>query len=160
MDLLSVMAHELGHIVLGMDESPASNDVMSEALPLGVRRMPTPDDLGLRPSAAWLRSHTSAGLKEPVEPTFPVGFATAVFPGGIVFSTGWYATRAPVPQETMSTVWPLFPIDASLVRVPSSALRTAVDELFTAHAKGSEPAMPSGSFVDAELNFLTEECTG
>ena len=65
MDLLSVMAHELGHIVLRMDESAAANDVMTEALPLGVRRLPTPDDLGLKPSAAWAGSHNSLGLKEP-----------------------------------------------------------------------------------------------
>src|SRR5207244_10659120 len=61
MDLLSVMAHELGHVVLAMDESPAANDVMTEALPLGVRRMPTPDDLGLPPSAAWSSSHSGNG---------------------------------------------------------------------------------------------------
>ena len=65
MDLLSVMAHELGHIVLGMDESSQPNDVMTEALQLDVRRMPTPYDLGLEPSAAWTGSHTGDGLKEP-----------------------------------------------------------------------------------------------
>ena len=64
MDLLSVMAHELGHVVLAMDESPAANDVMTEALPLGVRRMPTPDDLGRAPSAAWSSSHSGNGLRE------------------------------------------------------------------------------------------------
>jgi hypothetical protein len=59
MDLLTVMAHELGHIILGMDESPALNDVMTEALKLashyprfklGTQRysQPAPRRLGLR----------------------------------------------------------------------------------------------------------------
>jgi hypothetical protein len=39
---------------------------MTEALPLSVRRMPTPYDLGLKPSAAWNSSHTITGLKESV----------------------------------------------------------------------------------------------
>ncbi len=46
MDLLSVVAHEMGHVILNMDESAALNDVMTEALPEGVRRLPTPADLG------------------------------------------------------------------------------------------------------------------
>lgn len=46
MDLLSVVAHEMGHIILNMDESSAPNNVMTEALPEGVRRLPTPADLG------------------------------------------------------------------------------------------------------------------
>jgi uncharacterized repeat protein (TIGR01451 family) len=47
MDLLTVVAHEMGHLVLQMEESAEPNDVMTEALPVGVRRMPTPHDLGL-----------------------------------------------------------------------------------------------------------------
>jgi hypothetical protein len=66
MDLLSVLAHELGHIVLNMGESTAPDDVMTEALPAGVRQMPTPLDLGLTPSAAWVSSHNALGLKNTV----------------------------------------------------------------------------------------------
>jgi hypothetical protein len=65
MDLLTVMAHEFGHLILGMDESSQPNDVMTEALPAGVRRLPTPANLGLPPSAAWASSHTGAGLSLP-----------------------------------------------------------------------------------------------
>jgi hypothetical protein len=45
MDLLSVVAHEMGHLVLQMEESAELNDVMTEALPVGVRRMPVAHDL-------------------------------------------------------------------------------------------------------------------
>jgi hypothetical protein len=66
MDLVSVLAHEMGHIILAMGESAEANDVMTEALPEGVRRMPTPHDLGLAPSAAWSSSHKAVGLRNPV----------------------------------------------------------------------------------------------
>jgi hypothetical protein len=52
MDLLSVVAHEMGHVILNMEESTAPDDVMTEALPEGVRRLPTPADLGRVPVVA------------------------------------------------------------------------------------------------------------
>jgi hypothetical protein len=45
MDLLSVVTHELGH-VLGLGDSANLGDVMGEALSPGVRRLPTASDLG------------------------------------------------------------------------------------------------------------------
>ena len=52
MDLLSVMTHELGH-VLGLADSANLRDVMGEALSPGVRRLPTAGDL---PGAAHAAS--------------------------------------------------------------------------------------------------------
>jgi hypothetical protein len=62
MDLLSVVAHEMGHIILAMEESAQPNDVMTEALPVGVRRLPTPQDLGLEPSAAGANGQNPLSL--------------------------------------------------------------------------------------------------
>jgi hypothetical protein len=44
MDLLSVVAHELGHL-LGLDHDDRDGDVMGEALAIGVRRVPTAADV-------------------------------------------------------------------------------------------------------------------
>ncbi|MGH7894645.1 MAG: Ig-like domain-containing protein, partial [Candidatus Binatia bacterium] len=48
-DLLTVMAHELGHVLgLGHAGASAPQSVMSPVLADGIRRLPTPDDLALR----------------------------------------------------------------------------------------------------------------
>jgi hypothetical protein len=60
MDLLSVVSHELGH-VLGLQDSENTQDVMGETLAPGVRRLPTVNDVfatGVEPTAA---SSASAG---------------------------------------------------------------------------------------------------
>jgi subtilisin-like proprotein convertase family protein len=44
MDLLTVVAHELGH-VLGLEDNQDAGDLMAETLSLGVRRLPTPNDV-------------------------------------------------------------------------------------------------------------------
>jgi hypothetical protein len=46
MDLVTVVAHELGH-VLGYGESSRPGDLMANTLPAGVRRVPRPTDVGL-----------------------------------------------------------------------------------------------------------------
>jgi hypothetical protein len=52
MDLLSVVTHELGH-VLGLADSANLRDVMGEALSPGVRRLPMASDLpGTVPAAS------------------------------------------------------------------------------------------------------------
>src|SRR5207248_5267788 len=43
-DLLTVVAHELGH-VLGIVELDGNTDLMAETLPVGVRRVPAASDL-------------------------------------------------------------------------------------------------------------------
>jgi hypothetical protein len=65
MDLLTVVAHELGH-VLGLDDNHTAGDLMNEFLPLDVRRLPAPGDLG-KPSTVVtgtsrynLASHSTA----------------------------------------------------------------------------------------------------
>jgi hypothetical protein len=78
MDLLSVVAHEMGHVILWLLESPKPDDVMTEALPAGVRRMPTPQDLGLQPWAEWVSSHNALGLKELVASAAPQPTANGV----------------------------------------------------------------------------------
>jgi hypothetical protein len=57
-DLLTVVTHELGH-VLGIAELSNPNDVMSQDLALGVRKMPTAADVA------------EAGLQIVAAPTFP-----------------------------------------------------------------------------------------
>jgi hypothetical protein len=114
MDLLSVMAHELGHIILGIDESVQPNDVMTEALPLGVRRLPTPSDLGLQPSTTWANSHTSTGLKGargmadgggilPRDSLFAVGQPTQQFLA--VFQAQQPEAPTPGSVVLLSTAW-------------------------------------------------------
>ncbi len=49
-DLLTVVCHELGH-VLGLDDDHTASDVMDEALPPGTREVPAPPDVGGRPEA-------------------------------------------------------------------------------------------------------------
>jgi hypothetical protein len=56
MDLLTVVAHELGH-ELGLGDSEADDDVMADALAVGVRHVPSPADLAAgrdESLAGWL----------------------------------------------------------------------------------------------------------
>jgi hypothetical protein len=77
-----------------MDESAATNDVMTEALPAGVRRMPTPYDLGLAPSAGWLSDHNALGLKSPVVATGVVPVVTADGRASLSVLDDWFASGA------------------------------------------------------------------
>jgi hypothetical protein len=58
-------------------------------LPLGVRRLPTPYDLGLQPSATWASSHTSTGLKEP---------RLTANGAGVLLRDSWFATGLPTTE--------------------------------------------------------------
>src|SRR5262249_16159889 len=58
-DLLTVVEHELGHI-LGLAHSAAFHDVMSEALEPGIRELPDPADIGLV-------VHRSARAPQPLD---------------------------------------------------------------------------------------------
>ena len=50
-DLLTVVSHELGHVLgLGHD---ASDDVMEPLLPLGVRRLPGPEEIDVAFASGW-----------------------------------------------------------------------------------------------------------
>jgi hypothetical protein len=108
MDLLSVMAHELGHIILNMNEGSQPNDIMTEALLLGVRRLPTPQDLGLQPSALWVSSHTSTGLEEPR----PTADGVHVLLRDSLFAAGLqpndFLAASPVQQPEALTAGPIF----------------------------------------------------
>jgi hypothetical protein len=58
MDLLTVVAHELGH-VLGLDDNHTAGDLMNESLPLDVRRLAVPGDLRELSTLATSASHYS-----------------------------------------------------------------------------------------------------
>jgi hypothetical protein len=71
MDLLSVVSHELGH-VLGLEDGSDRGDVMGEALAPGVRRLPAADDL---PSEMSQFSAVAVALALAAQPavTAPAG---------------------------------------------------------------------------------------
>jgi hypothetical protein len=120
MDLLSVLTHELGH-VLGLADSTNGRDVMGEALPPGVRRLPTANDLpgmthavpsdallvrALGPAGApvfgvWpVQSATSgAGASAPVVPPAAVGPAVQLVPAPAVVTVG------PAPRRVRDQVF-------------------------------------------------------
>jgi hypothetical protein len=109
MDLLSVLTHELGH-VLGLADSTNGHDVMGEALPPGVRRLPTANDLGSPTHAAssdalLVRSLESAGVPAPggvlVQPASGSLAATAT-----VASAGSGQVVQLVPAPAVVTVGP------------------------------------------------------
>jgi hypothetical protein len=149
MDLLGVIAHEFGHIVLAMDESAQPNDVMTEVLPVAVRRMPTPGDLGLQPSTVWANSHNSLGLRVQVGGSD----AWAFFGRPALFVTG-PAAPAPIPRK-LDPARPLSPADVGPV-APASAARTTVDQLFSARWNTSE----LGGLANEELEFLALDLLG
>jgi hypothetical protein len=103
MDLLSVVSHELGH-VLGLDDMPDTRDVMGETLAPGVRRLPAASDVlatGVRPAAplapppAGHVKQDSAALLVSIA-TAPVAIAPAV-PGGVPVAP---SSVSPGPQPS------------------------------------------------------------
>jgi hypothetical protein len=88
-DLLTVLAHELGHLLgLPSIEQPRrAGDVMTETLPPGVRRLPGPENLNFTASIAPDGRRPSAGV--------------AVLPARSV------EVRAPLPSEARSGAVPL-----------------------------------------------------
>jgi hypothetical protein len=111
MDLLSVVSHELGH-VLGLKDGHDSHDVMGETLAPGVRRLPVASDLhsGMFPSSAAGIAIALAGLpaaRAPASNASPVALppfalASAALldtPGAIPATT----LRLPLSWETSST---------------------------------------------------------
>jgi hypothetical protein len=145
MDLLSVVAHEMGHIILWMGESDQPDNVMTEALPAGVRRMPRPADLGLLTPAEWANSHNALGLKES-EASF-ASLGTMLVPSGSVVCVGWFSRGAvdPVPGEFRNPT-----LDDAFLAL---SLNPPVDDLL---ALGEARTVPltsslSGSAVDQVL---------
>jgi hypothetical protein len=65
-DLLTVVAHEMGH-ALGLDHDDDDRDVMAEALPTGVRRVPAVDDVASMPAVAGLNLQ-AAGMPAAAGP--------------------------------------------------------------------------------------------
>jgi hypothetical protein len=149
MDLLSVVDHELGH-VLGLEDSPGPNDVMGETLAPGVRRLPTASDLAADRAPVTTtadlavvspRSPSSAAGSEQdvaaiLAKMFLLPFQTAATPSGNGSPT---PTPAPAPLA-----WPLSPLLATgsqdsattlplapRAQAPSPAL---LDQLFAAVA--------------------------
>ncbi|MCI0682547.1 MAG: Ig-like domain-containing protein [Gemmataceae bacterium] len=78
-DLLTVLAHELGH-VLGLDDNEPGGDLMAGTVPLGVRRLPTPDRMAHHlepaPQPTALPAMDVAAL-HLVHPKAPVATAAA-----------------------------------------------------------------------------------
>jgi uncharacterized delta-60 repeat protein len=72
MDLLTVVEHELGH-VLGLQHSPIPGDVMDESLPTGVRRQPHAFEAAATPGEFVSASmvSTNAPAVAPLIPSLP-----------------------------------------------------------------------------------------
>jgi hypothetical protein len=163
MDLLTVVTHELGH-VLGLDDVQDESDIMGEALPAGVRRLPTAADA--LATSTTLLVHLSAapapGLPAlAVAVTAPGGVASV---GGLVsrlsegvpallgddgafpweevllppgqVSLGVAALQPGPPQDPLAAAWLHAPLTLTLAE---QALRmTAEDNLPTASAGGGD----------------------
>ncbi len=98
-DLLTVLEHELGHVI-GLGDNNQAGDLMDTTLGLGVRRAPTAADVmtGIRtpsavsPAAAASRATVDAALESiashspGLEPTRParVSLARAIHPRGLI----------------------------------------------------------------------------
>jgi hypothetical protein len=94
MDLLSVVAHEFGH-ALGLQHSQDDDDVMAEALAVGVRRGPQVHDAGAAQDQDLLHSPLPSG------PASPAAVASLLdSPGAAVWqglALPWTSASAP-PQ--------------------------------------------------------------
>jgi len=115
MDLLSVVDHELGH-VLGLGDSQDLHDVMGETLAAGVRRLPSASDLftgtvqPTTPLAAGSPVSSSLATSGDHEAALlanilAAGFQTSPTPAGNLVSTSAaapFVAQPPVPVDTGS----------------------------------------------------------
>jgi hypothetical protein len=127
MDLLSVVSHELGH-VLGLDDGPDRGDVMGETLAPGVRRLPAAGDL---PSA-----------RLPL-PAAAVALAFAAYPAvAAPAGNGSQAARVPAPfavgpTAVLDTPSPVAAIALSRTRSVRASATGLFDELFAGLTGGT-----------------------
>jgi hypothetical protein len=120
MDLLSVVSHELGH-VLGLEDGHDSSDVMGETLAAGVRRLPAADDLPaamFQPPAADL-ALAIAGLPA-VNPPASTGNQPALLPAPVALKP---PALLEAPRKDSATTPPL--------KHSQTSATGLFDELFT-----------------------------
>jgi hypothetical protein len=107
MDLLSVVSHELGH-VLGLEDGSDRGDVMGETLAPGVRRLPTADDLPserlpLSAAAVALALAAHPAVTAPASNGNPAALVPASFavgPMAVPDAPGQVAAPALLPTQS------------------------------------------------------------
>jgi VCBS repeat-containing protein len=78
MDLLTVIEHELGH-VLGLEHSQSAGDVMDDSLDVGIRRMASADDVTQAEQSNIVSAAQTAEAALPDSAAAPAG--TTIVPG-------------------------------------------------------------------------------
>jgi hypothetical protein len=180
-DLLSVVAHEMGHVLGYFEDGDAANTVMSEDLPVGVRRVPKAAASPTSPAASLViqpaSAHGSRALGSTVLTTAaavtPLGQAQAAVTPAVGQRTGAALTAGLAPAlQAGQPAEPSFA--ATLVTVgqttafgPASAQPAgppaAHADVQAAHAQSSLSArQPSSETLDllfADLDLLQEALT-
>ena len=116
MDLLTVVTHELGHI-LGLTDVSASllpNDLMDTDLPTGTRRLPSPADMNALAIGQFI-------LRQRPRPRRHRSLRLAAVPSHVTWFRGLRPTRQ-CPTIRLTG------IDQGLVQIGNSASGTTDDE--------------------------------
>jgi hypothetical protein len=147
-DLMTVVAHELGH-VLGLDDlnpQMVSQDVMTQTLPLGVRRLPdaadVPGGLGVLPTAGPAPAPLRDPSLSPVEEKTAALLLTASSQEVSAASTASAGETAVPASSTLDTTLGMAPTP---VPGPAPTIRSAqLDALDALFALRGTPVLDAG----------------